>query len=115
MTKKIKIHSIKYNFLMNVLLNISSFIFPLITFPYVSRVLGPAPNGKIAFVASIIGYFSLIAAMGIPTYGVRKIAEVRDNQEKLNKTLTELIIINTFFTLLSYLLLLLIILIETVK
>lgn len=111
MSKKIKIHSIKYNFFMNALLTISGFIFPLITFPYVSRVLGPAPNGKIAFAASVIGYFSLLAAMGIPSYGVRKIAEVRDDQEELNKTLTELVVINTLFTLLSYLLLLLLVLI----
>ncbi|GAA2954981.1 flippase [Lactobacillus kefiranofaciens] len=111
MSKKIKIHSIKYNFFMNALLTISGFIFPLITFPYVSRILGPAPNGKIAFAASVISYFSLLAAMGIPSYGVRKIAEVRDDQEKLNKTLTELVVINTLFTLLSYLLLLLLVLI----
>lgn len=111
MTKKIKIHSIKYNFFMNALLTISGFIFPLITFPYVSRILGPAPNGKIAFAASVVSYFSLLAAMGIPSYGVRKIAEVRDDQEKLNKTLTELVVINTLFTLLSYLLLLLLVLI----
>ena len=96
---------------MNALLTISGFIFPLITFPYVSRVLGPAPNGKIAFAASVIVYFSLLAAMGIPSYGVRKIAEVRDDQEELNKTLTELVVINTLFTLLSYLLLLLLVLI----
>ena len=106
MSKKIKIHSIKYNFFMNMLLTISSFIFPLITFPYVSRVLGPAPNGKIALASSIISYFSLLASMGIPSYGIRKIAEVRDNQEQLNQALTELIVINTFFMLLSYILLL---------
>lgn len=96
---------------MNALLTISGFIFPLITFPYVSRVLGPAPNGKIAFAASVISYFSLLAAMGIPSYGVRKIAEVRDDQEKLNKVLTELVVINTLFTLLSYVLLLLLVVI----
>ena len=96
---------------MNALLTISGFIFPLITFPYVSRVLGPASNGKIAFAAAVISYFSLLAAMGIPSYGIRKIAEVRDDQEKLNKTLTELIIINTIFTVLSYILLLLLVLI----
>ena len=111
MNKKIKFHSIKYNFIMNALLTISGFIFPLITFPYVSRVLGPAPNGKIAFAASVISYFSLLAAMRIPSYGVRKVAEVRDDQTKLNKALTELVIINTLFTILSYTLLLLLVLI----
>ena len=47
--KNFKIHSVKYNFLMNVILKTSTFIFPLVTFPYVSRVLGPGPNGDISF------------------------------------------------------------------
>ena len=67
--KNFKIHSVKYNFLMNVILKTSTFIFPLVTFPYVSRVLGPGPNGDISFAASVISYFSLVAAMGIPSYG----------------------------------------------
>lgn len=100
-----KIHSIKYNLLMNIILKISAFIFPLITFPYVSRVLGAGPNGKISFAASVISYFSLLAGMGIPSYGIRKCAEIRDDKDKLSKTVQELLLINSFFTICSYLVL----------
>ncbi len=77
--------SIKMNFVMNVVLTMSSFIFPLITFPYVSRILLPVGTGKVAFATSIISYFSMFAQMGIPTYGIRACAKVRDDKEKLTK------------------------------
>ena len=48
--------SIKLNFIMNTILTMSSFIFPLITFPYVSRVLGPSGTGKVQFALSFISY-----------------------------------------------------------
>lgn len=99
---KVKIHSIKYNFLMNVILKMSAFIFPLITFPYVSRVLGAGPNGDISFASSVVSYFSLVASLGIPSYGIRKCAEVRDNPQILSKTVQELLFINIICTLISY-------------
>jgi O-antigen/teichoic acid export membrane protein len=46
--------SLKLNVIMNAILNMSAFIFPLITFPYVSRVLGPDGNGKVAFATALI-------------------------------------------------------------
>ena len=61
--------SLKLNFIMNALLTMSSFIFPLITFPYVSRVLLPVGTGKVSFATSLISYFSMFAQLGIPTYG----------------------------------------------
>ena len=76
--------SIKLNFIMNALLTISSFIFPLITFPYVSRVLLPEGTGKVSFATSVITYFSMFAQLGIPTYGIRACAKVRDNKEMLS-------------------------------
>ena len=72
--------SIKKNFIMNVILTASSLIFPLITFPYVSRILLPEGTGRVAFVLSIISYFSMVASLGIPTYGIRACAQVRDDQ-----------------------------------
>ena len=49
--------SVKVNFIMNAILSMSAFIFPLITFPYVSRILGAEGNGKIDFAVSVISYF----------------------------------------------------------
>lgn len=86
--------SIKLNFIMNALLTISSFIFPLITFPYVSRVLLPEGTGKVSFATSVITYFSMFAQLGIPTYGIRACAKVRDNKEMLSRTVHELLFIN---------------------
>lgn len=85
--------SIKYNFIMNAILTLSNFIFPLISFPYVSRVLGPAGTGKVSFAISLVSYFVMFTALGIPTYGIRTCAKVRDNREELSKTVQELVII----------------------
>lgn len=94
--------SLKKNFLMNVLLSMSSFIFPLIAFPYVSRILGPEGMGKVSFAASFISYFSMFAQLGIPTYGIRACAKVRDNREELTRTSQELLIINLTMDIFSY-------------
>lgn len=96
--KENKTHSIRYNFIMNFILTASSFIFPLITFPYVSRVLMAEGNGKIAFVSSVANYFLMIASLGIPTYGIRACSQVRNDKEKLSKTAQEIIIINMIVT-----------------
>ena len=79
---------------MNVILTMSSFIFPLITFPYISRILLPVGTGKVNFATSLIAYFSMFAQLGIPTYGIRACAKVRDNKKELTKTSQELLIIN---------------------
>lgn len=97
--------SLKLNFIMNALLTMSSFIFPLITFPYVSRVLTPVGTGKVSFATSLISYFLMFAQLGIPTYGIRACAKVRDNREELTRTAHELLIINLIMCVLSYIVL----------
>ena len=97
--KENKIHSVKYNFIMNFILTASQFLFPLITFPYISRVLQPAGNGKIAFVSSIANYFMLVASLGIPTYGIRACAQVRNDRRKLSQTVKEIFLINFAMTI----------------
>lgn len=94
--------SLKVNVIMNAVLNMSAFIFPLITFPYVSRVLMPEGTGKVSFATSLIAYFVMIAQLGIPTYGVRACASVRDDRRLLSKTTHELLIINLMMTVVSY-------------
>lgn len=94
--------SIAKNFIMNAMLSMSAFIFPLITFPYVSRVLLPTGTGKVALATSFIAYFNMVAQLGIPTYGVRACAKVRDDRKQLTKTAHELLIINLIMSVLSY-------------
>ncbi len=90
---------------MNAILTMSSFIFPLITFPYVSRILLPTGTGKVSFATSLISYFSIFAQMGIPTYGIRACAKVRDDKEALTRTVHELFAINLIMSCVSYMLL----------
>ncbi|MGI6003576.1 MAG: flippase [Lachnospiraceae bacterium] len=94
--------SIKKNFIMNSILTMSSFIFPLISYPYVSRILGPAGTGKVAAATSWVSYFNMFAQLGIPTYGIRACAEVRDDKEKLSRTVQELLTINLIMGAISY-------------
>lgn len=96
-----KIHSIRFNFIMNMVLTTSSIVFPLITFPYITRVLLTVGTGKIAFASSAATYFTMFASLGIPTYGIRACAKIRDDKEKLSKTAQELLIINSVTMLLS--------------
>ena len=98
--------SIEVNFLMNAFLTCSNFIFPLITFPYVSRVLLADGNGKINFATAIVNYFMLFASLGMPLYGVRTCAIVRDDRKKLSRTVKELFTISMVATALSLVVLL---------
>ena len=100
----LKTKSVKFNFMMNMILTVSSFVFPLITFPYVSRILLPIGTGKVAFATSIVTYFSMFAQLGIPTYGIRVCAQVRDDKEKLSRTVQELLGISIWTTAAAYLL-----------
>lgn len=94
--------SLKINFIMNAVLTISAFIFPLISFPYVSRILGPSGTGNVSFATSIVAYFALFAQLGIPTYGIRATARVRDDKELLSRTVQEIFIINILMSILTY-------------
>lgn len=97
-----KIHSIKYNFIMNAIMTVSAILFPLITFPYVSRVLLVEGSGRVAFATSVVTYFTMFATLGLPTYGVRACARVRDDREKLSRTVQELLIISGITTVITY-------------
>lgn len=94
--------SIKVNAIMNGLLQVAGVAFPLITFPYISRVLLPAGVGKVSFANSIISYFVMFSQLGMPTYGVRVCAQVRDDRKALSRVVQELLIINIVTTILSY-------------
>lgn len=97
-----KEHSVTFNFIMNFILTVSSVVFPLITFPYVSRILLPVGIGKVASAMGVANYFSMVSMLGIPTYGIRACAQVRDDKEKLSRTVQEILILNCAMTLIVY-------------
>lgn len=97
-----KKQSIKLNFVMNIILTVSQVIFPLITFRYVAEILHPAGTGIVGFASSVVAYFALFAQLGIPTYGVRATAQVRDDKEELSRVVQELVIINLLMSALVY-------------
>ena len=75
-------------------------IFPLITVTYVSKVILATGVGKVASAQNIVQYFVIIAALGIPNYGTRECAKVKEDKAKLSKLFSELFIINFLSTLL---------------
>lgn len=93
--------SIKKNFLFNATLSISQIIFPIVTFPYVTRILMPKGLGTVNFIDSFVQYILIIAALGIPVYGVREIARVKGDPTKLSKTYSELLIIHSVLSIIS--------------
>lgn len=99
-----KIQSVKFNFVMNAILTVSAMIFPIITYPYVTGILGPQGIGTVSFANSVVTYFSMFAQLGIPTYGIRACAKVRDNREELSRVTQEILIINLVTCVISYLL-----------
>lgn len=95
--------SVKKNTLFNTIKTISAIIYPLITFPYISRVLLTENVGKINFGNSVVNYFSLIASLGVTTYAVRECSKYKEDREKLGETASQIISINAWSMVIAYL------------
>lgn len=93
------------NAVLNTTKTVLGIIFPLISFPYVSRVLGVEGIGVYNFSASIVSYFLLIAGLGISTYAIREATQYRDDPEKICEFVSQVFSINVMSTLISYILL----------
>ena len=85
---------------------------PIVTFPYVSRVLSVDAIGKVNFSASIISYFSLVAALGIYTVAVRGGAALREDRNKISEYASDVFSYNVLTTIAAYLLFVIMLLIN---
>ena len=94
--------SLKKNSIYSIVKTGSSILFPLITFPYISRVLQTENVGKINFGLSIVSYFSLMASLGITTYAIRECSGVREDRKKLSNTASQIWSINIITTIIAY-------------
>lgn len=95
--------SLKVNFIFNFANTIFGLLFPLITFPYISRVLLADGIGLVQFYQSIINYIALFSALGIPLYAVKEVAKVKNDVCKRNQVLAEILILYLSLTLVGYL------------
>lgn len=93
--------SLKKNFIYSSILTVSTYLFPLIVYPYVSRTLGLSNIGIVNFVDNLVNYFVFLSMMGITTVGVREIASVRSNRQALSKTFMSLLSLTIITTLVS--------------
>lgn len=100
-----KRNSLKVNAVLNIIKQCCAIIFPLITFPYVSRTLGVEAYGKVNFSSSISSYISLLAGLGVSSYAVREGARIRDDKNKFEKFASEVFSINVVSTVIAYVLL----------
>lgn len=96
-----KADSIMKNQIFNFSMQILNIIFPLIAIPYTTRLFGPETLGEVNYANSIVQYFVMLAAAGIPTYATREIARNRDNDNALRRTFKELTILQIVFTIIS--------------
>ena len=105
--KGINSASVQKNTVYNTIKTVSSIIYPLITFPYISRVLGAENVGKVNFSSSFVSYFSLITTLGITSYAIRECSLVKDDRDKLERTSSQIYSINVCMAAVAYIVLVL--------
>ena len=75
--------SLKFNSFVNAFKSVLQIAFPIITLPYISRILGVDNIGRLNFSITYVGYFSYLAILGIGGYSVRNGSALRDDKEKI--------------------------------
>ena len=99
---KVNKNNVKKNTIFNAFKSLFGIIYPLITFPYISRILMAENVGKINFGNSIVSYFTLIASLGISTYAIRECSRYRDNKDKLSDSASQILSINIISSVVAY-------------
>lgn len=83
---------VKSNFIYSSLYQILILILPLVTAPYISRIIGVEGNGIYSYTSSVVQYFIIFSMLGLSNYGNRTIAKCRDDKEKLSKEFSSIYI-----------------------
>lgn len=97
MTRDMKKANIKRNYFFTLIYQVFSLIIPLVTTPYISRVLLSEGVGKYGFSASINSYFCIFAALGFSVYGQREVAKKHENKEEQSEVFWEIFICKVLF------------------
>ena len=100
-TRDTKQASLFLNYIYNLLSSLTNILFPLITAPYMARVLREEGNGQIAFVTSIVAYFVSFTTFGFTLYGQREVSKYKDDIDKRSRVFFELLILKVVFCVVS--------------
>lgn len=95
--------SLTFNSMIVALNRVTAVLFPLITYPYVSRILDVEGLGKFNFSASVVNYYILLAGLGVAAYAIREGSKIKGNKEQLLRFISEVFTLNIYSTILSYL------------
>ncbi len=102
--------TLEINMIINALKNVLSVLFPLITFPYITKVLDVEGIGSFSFSSSVIDFFCVFAMLGVSSYATREGAMIRDDRVKLQRFGSQMFTINVLSMVISYVLFLLVLL-----
>ena len=87
--------SITKNYIYNLMYQVLVLILPLVTTPYISRVLGAENIGIYSYTLSIVTYFILFGSLGIALYGQREIAYYQEDKKKYSSIFWEIVILRS--------------------
>lgn len=93
--------SITRNYIYNMVYQVLILILPLVTTPYLSRVLGAEGIGIYSYTYAIVTYFILFGSLGVALYGQREIAYAQENPEKRKQIFIEIVIFRIITILIS--------------
>ena len=96
--------SLTINSIYNIIRTFVTLVFPLLTFMYASRILGVDKIGAVEFSKNFVGYFALLASLGINNYGIREGARLRDSRKKFSKFVHEILLIYICSIIVDYIL-----------
>ncbi|WP_278990376.1 flippase [Segatella bryantii] len=94
--------SVKVNYILNLINTGTQMFFPLLTFPYVCRVIEADGIGQVNFFNSIVSYITIFSCLGIPMYAIREIARVRNDAVIMNRTAIEILLLHLMLTFAGY-------------
>ena len=94
-------NAVKKNYVFQLVYQILILVIPLITAPYIARVLGPSAVGTQSYTYNIANYFVYFSMLGLAKYGNRCVSEVKDDKDKLNVVSSELIVIHVILSTIS--------------
>lgn len=93
--------NIKVNAIANLLMRVLNIVFPLITGPYIARILNKTEYGYFNITNTFIGLFIPFATLGIYNYGIRAISKAKENKQEINRIFSLLFYISLFCTVIT--------------